>query len=577
MTKKYFLSIFFIVFAACLFFLGLAPVFAQTSLKAPIISKAIFGSDKVAVFWWPASGGIEPYTYHVYRGGDEINADKMVGSTTGLSYVDTNVPAGRHTYWVTVSDSSGGDDKVSNYIYPTVVSGKVSFSSDAAAGTGGTFVSAWSEGGVHAEAVAAQDGSYELKVPSKGSWHIAAAKIKDSMVYRSGESAVSVSQDTVKDIVMINTNIPVPASKETTAVASQPGVLELSDGMKIEAPASSIASSGQVKLAVSPTIEVASQNEARPFALAYDINATVNGTKVSNFVSDIKIPLPYKDVYLQSAGMSAEQLVPGYFDETTFNWVKINKYTLDKTNKAFVVYTNHLTRFALLAPADTTPPADPTNIKIASASSTSLLLTWTEPSFDYHHTRIYRSTVAGQVGTLTYDSVTGGSKTDTNLTTGKTYYYVLRSVDPFGNESANTATLAGIPGAATQPSSTVVKEGDLVKGPDGIKVYIVNGFGYKRHIFNPAVFKMYSHFKWNEVKSLTQAELDAYKSSDFYRGEGDAKVFSLEEVDEAKGIAKKRWLDISGDEFTRRGYSWDQVFNINTVEKNYYGTGDPIK
>jgi hypothetical protein len=125
-------------------------------------------------------------------------------------------------------------------------------------------------------------------------------------------------------------------------------------------------------------------------------------------------------------------------------------------------------------------------------------------------------------------------------------------------------------------AAVTVNEGDLIRGPDGIKVYIVNDKGYKRHIFNPAVFDMYGHFSWDSIKDVSQDVLDSYTSSDMYRADGDAKVYSLEEVDEASGNAIKHWLDMTAAEFVAEGYSWDGVFIVNAVEKDYYSTGDPL-
>lgn len=120
-------------------------------------------------------------------------------------------------------------------------------------------------------------------------------------------------------------------------------------------------------------------------------------------------------------------------------------------------------------------------------------------------------------------------------------------------------------------------EGDLIRGPDGIKVYIVNAYGFKRHIFNPTVFNMYGHLKWDMIKSVDQQIIDALKTSNFYRADGDPRVFSLKEIDERQGKAQKQWLDIRGERFTQLGYRWEQVFTINTKERDYYQEGAPIK
>ena len=140
--------------------------------------------------------------------------------------------------------------------------------------------------------------------------------------------------------------------------------------------------------------------------------------------------------------------------------------------------------------------------------------------------------------------------------------------------SVSSPTTAGAKSSPNLPAG--VNEGDLVRGPDGIKVYIVNYHGYRRHIFNPAIFNMYGHFKWDQIKTLGQKTLDSLPASDFYRADGDPRVFSLKEIDESKGLAQKRWFNISGEKFVQLGFKWEQVFIINTKERDYYQEGTPI-
>ncbi|HAQ05780.1 TPA: hypothetical protein DCP13_03235 [Candidatus Azambacteria bacterium] len=119
-------------------------------------------------------------------------------------------------------------------------------------------------------------------------------------------------------------------------------------------------------------------------------------------------------------------------------------------------------------------------------------------------------------------------------------------------------------------NAAVVNEGDLIRGPDGIKVYIVNAKGYKRHIFNPAVLGMYGHLKWENIKSVDQATLDSYMISDIYRAAGDTKVYQTAQ----DGI--KKWFDMTAEQYVASGYSWDQVFIVNGAERDYYTTGTSI-
>lgn len=118
--------------------------------------------------------------------------------------------------------------------------------------------------------------------------------------------------------------------------------------------------------------------------------------------------------------------------------------------------------------------------------------------------------------------------------------------------------------------AVVISEGDLIRGPDGIKVYIVNANGYKRHIFNPAVFDLYGHLKWSNIKSVDQATLDSYTISDIYRAAGDYKVYQTAD----DGV--KKWFDMTAEQFVAKGYNWNQVFVVNASERDYYSTGSSI-
>lgn len=282
-------------------------------------------------------------------------------------------------------------------------------------------------------------------------------------------------------------------------------------------------------------------------------------------------------------------------------------------------------------PQDTTPPVRSQGTP-SGALSAGVMQTVISLSTNESATCKYGATSAAYASMANVFSTTGGvshSASVAGLSNGTSYSYYVRCVDSAGNANADDYIIAfsvatqtpspsptptpspapvstpvtptpapastttsggggGTPAATPAPSSTPsvvsassylpvgVNEGDLVRGPDGIKVYIVNHYGYKRHIFNPAVFSMYGHFKWDAIKSLNQQEIDALKTSDLYRADGDTRVFALHEVDESRGLAQKRWLSVSAEKFTTLGYAWNQVFIINTKERDYYQEGTPI-
>lgn len=123
-------------------------------------------------------------------------------------------------------------------------------------------------------------------------------------------------------------------------------------------------------------------------------------------------------------------------------------------------------------------------------------------------------------------------------------------------------------------AAVTVNEGDIIRGPDGIKVYIVNEHGYKRHIFNPDVFNMYGHLSWANIKEVDQATLDSYQTSDLYKAAGHEEIYSLEESGTG---AIKHWITTWAD-FTGLGYVMNQVFIINDNEIAYtgYTTGSDL-
>lgn len=62
----------------------------------------------------------------------------------------------------------------------------------------------------------------------------------------------------------------------------------------------------------------------------------------------------------------------------------------------------------------------------------------------------------------------------------------------------------------------------------------------------------------------------------YNRADGDPKVYSLDERDEGSGIAIKHHIEMTPTQFEDKGYDWNQVFIVNTEEKDYYLTGTPI-
>lgn len=105
---------------------------------------------------------------------------------------------------------------------------------------------------------------------------------------------------------------------------------------------------------------------------------------------------------------------------------------------------------------DTTPPAAPTGLA-ASAGDSQVSLDWADNSeSDLAGYNLYRSTTSGggyaQVNT---SLVTSSTLTDTGLTNGTTYYYVVAAVDATGNESAYSNEASATPTAGSSTPGTI--------------------------------------------------------------------------------------------------------------------------
>jgi len=115
-------------------------------------------------------------------------------------------------------------------------------------------------------------------------------------------------------------------------------------------------------------------------------------------------------------------------------------------------------------------------------------------------------------------------------------------------------------------------EGDIVKTLDNPDVYIIKykgGKQYKRLILSPSVFKSYGHLRWENIKIITQSQLDSYLTANLVQVAGDTNIYVLTPL----GDTGKRVLL---DQAT--AYDADSVYEINSTDRNSYrmdGESDP--
>jgi len=125
-------------------------------------------------------------------------------------------------------------------------------------------------------------------------------------------------------------------------------------------------------------------------------------------------------------------------------------------------------------------------------------------------------------------------------------------------------------------SPVTIPEGSLIRAKGDIDVWIVKYVGskkFKRLILSPSVFNSYRHLHWSDIKEVDQSVVDSFDTSNLVRAVNDPKVYHLFSSGDT---GEKRWIKTQ-EAFTRLGFDWDSVYQINAVDRDSYITGEPIE
>lgn len=321
----------------------------------------------------------------------------------------------------------------------------------------GAFVWAWSEKGGAVQDRSDASGAFSIPVSKNARWHIGAGKLINDIPYKSSELSIDVKESSVLgvELILLDAGPPLPPSVAVSRPAAEIALVELSDGARVIVPPNAVAVSGNITVDVKPVIEAPIQPLTKVVGKVYDITIKdQSGNIVSELAQETEIVLPYDDNDLKALKITEDKLAPSFYDEKTGAWVKLTEFVVDKVNKKIVAKVKHLTRFALVAAADTVSPAAPTGVNV-TRSGVNIVISWVNPKTDFDHAKIYRSTESGKLGTVIFAEVRTTTRVDTKVASGVRYYYTVRAVDPAGNESTNTDQVSGFVG--TLPPGQVIK------------------------------------------------------------------------------------------------------------------------
>jgi hypothetical protein len=118
----------------------------------------------------------------------------------------------------------------------------------------------------------------------------------------------------------------------------------------------------------------------------------------------------------------------------------------------------------------------------------------------------------------------------------------------------------------------VIPEGSIIKTINNPDIYIIKYVGskkFKRLILSPSVFNNYGHLKWEDVMDVNQATLDSFTTSELVRAVGDDKIYRLYPQDDT---GQKRMIK-NNSVLTRLGLDLDSIYEINSFDRESYGTG----
>ncbi|KKR78383.1 MAG: hypothetical protein UU22_C0027G0001 [Parcubacteria group bacterium GW2011_GWA2_40_8] len=306
----------------------------------------------------------------------------------------------------------------------------------------------------------------------------------------------------------------------------------------------------------------------------YDIVATAGGENVETFSKPLELTFSYLENNL-SSGVNEGDLRLAVFDEVESNWYVLEDAVVNTSTNTISYVSDHLTRFAIVRPADIIRPSLPTNVA-AVAVSGGAKLSWQNPPTDFHHVRITRGLTAQDAGTLIAGDVRGTSYEDISVS-NEPVYYNLVSVDLAGNRSGPAMVLF-------DPSLSSYSDGDLLRGESTSEVWIIHNSGgkmFKRHVLFSNFDTFYPHLAlfWSNVKVVSDSTVAVYSLSAWIRLDGTSAVYEINDDN------TKHWITCADDSVTGQdcanewilsGRDFDGVYIVNSTEFNSYVSGPTV-
>jgi fibronectin type 3 domain-containing protein len=421
---------------------------------------ATAGTAQVALSWTASSGAT---SYNVKGSTVSGSGYVTVASPTTASYTNTALTNGTTYYYVVSAVHSVGESANSAQVSATpdivpaptgltATAGNTQVALSWTASSGATSYNvkrSTVSGSGYVTVASPMTASYTNTALTNGTTYYYVVSAVNSVGESANSAQISATPNTV----------PVPPTGLTATTGNAQVALSWtasSGATSYNVKRSTVSGSGYVSVASQTTTasftNTALTNGTTYYYVVSAVNAVGESANSAQVSATPSIPVgPAGYTYVTNEGQSytfTTTVDLAYGANGSFNYLFSRTGTITFNNATFGDPILGTAKYGFYKVSSPTIPAAPTGLA-ATAGTAQVALSWTASSGATSY-NVKRSTVSGS-GYVTVASPTTASSTNTALTNGTTYYYVVSAVNSVG-ESANSAQVSATPSIPVGPA-----------------------------------------------------------------------------------------------------------------------------
>ncbi|MFH0853790.1 MAG: carboxypeptidase regulatory-like domain-containing protein [bacterium] len=193
-------------------------------------------------------------------------------------------------------------------------------------------------------------GSYALNYVA-GTFTCQANSFNGNFFFQSDEVKITFTDDAGKtqDFDLTLSDFEIPAPIVLTFDASKAQTLTFTNGTTINISSGALASSGNVTVTATPTVNLRKNKDNIPFGAGYEFTATNESqNEITSFTQNVTITFTYNEDQLANFGLTEDSLTAKFFAEDSNTWQTPSAVSINTDLNEITVQTNHFTTFAVL-------------------------------------------------------------------------------------------------------------------------------------------------------------------------------------------------------------------------------------